>query len=355
MISPSSTYQCIRAGSILWSTQDCKQFSFCRLSAVTARMKQTVTTPSFIIEIAGTAVSKMNIKMQHESMSTPIPAKTDPFNLTVQVKGQGFPILCLHGHPGSGNSLSVFTDHLSRRFQTVAPDLRGYGNSHTQEDFKMLDHLGDLEALLDRLQIDRCLILGWSLGGILAIELALRLPRRVSGLILIATAARPRSSHPLVTWQDNLYTGIASIFNKLQPGWQWNIETFGKRSLYRYLIQQHTPTAYQYLADEALPAYLKTSAVANRALQDALRSRYDRLSELSNIQCPALVLAGEDDRHITAESSLETAQHLPNCQVHCYPNVAHLFPWEIPAQVLADIDRWLQENPEVVRNSEIAP
>ncbi|MEO1187323.1 MAG: alpha/beta hydrolase, partial [Cyanobacteria bacterium J06636_27] len=40
--------------------------------------------------------------------------------LNVYNQGQGYPILCLHGHPGSGSSLSVFTNHLSKRFQTIA-------------------------------------------------------------------------------------------------------------------------------------------------------------------------------------------------------------------------------------------
>lgn len=268
--------------------------------------------------------------------------------LSVEVKGQGFPILCLHGHPGSGRCMSVFTKHLSRRFQTLAPDLRGYGSSRVQQNFTMTDHLIDLEALLDRFHIDRYLVLGWSLGGILAMELAFRYPHRVSGLILIATAARPRGSHPPISWQDNFYTGVASILNRLQPGWQWNIDTFGKRSLYRYLIQQHTPLAYQYLAFEAMSAYLQTSGAATRALTTALRSGYNRLEDLKQIQCPSLVLAGAADRHITPESSLETAQTLKDCQWHCYPNTAHLLPWEIPTQVLQDIDRWLEVHPQVV-------
>jgi proline iminopeptidase len=212
----------------------------------------------------------------------------------------------------------------------------------------MSDHLVDLEALLDRFHIDRYLVLGWSLGGILGMELAFRHPHRVSGLILIATAARPYGSHPPITWQDNFYTGVASILNRLHPGWQWNIDTFGKRSLYRYLLQQHTPLAYQYLAFEAMSAYLQTSGAATRSLTTALRSGYNRLEDLKQIHCPSLVLAGAADRHITPESSRETAQALKDCQWHCYPNTAHLLPWEIPTQVLRDIDRWLEVHPQVV-------
>jgi pimeloyl-ACP methyl ester carboxylesterase len=262
--------------------------------------------------------------------------------LNVEIKGKGYPILCLHGHPGSAQSMSVFTDHLCQRFQTLAPDLRGYGKSPYPEDFQLEEHLEDLLLLLDRQQISQCLLLGWSLGGIIALELALRYPERFQGLILVATAARPWGSHPRITSADLLFTGIAGIINRLKPAWRWNIDTFARRSLFQYLFSQHQGLSYQFLARDAFPAYLQTSPAAHRALNRALAKGYNCLNSLDKIAIPCLVLAGANDRHITSESSHETAKKLKNCQWQCYPDTAHLFPWEIPDLVLEDIDSWLK-------------
>jgi pimeloyl-ACP methyl ester carboxylesterase len=262
--------------------------------------------------------------------------------LNTYIQGEGLPILCLHGHPGSGDCMSVFTEVLSGHFQAIAPDLRGYGQSMTNSPFTMGDHLDDLIMLIDDLQLDNFILLGWSLGGILAIELALKFPERVQGLILIASSACPWGSHPKISFFDNLNTVICSLINKIKPGWEWNINTFGKRSLYRYLIQQHHFTAYNYLANQAFPAYLQTSKFAHNALNQALSNHYNKLTELSQIICPSLILAGECDRHITPQSSLMTANALPKAKFICYDQTAHLFPWEIPTKVHQDIMDFLQ-------------
>jgi pimeloyl-ACP methyl ester carboxylesterase len=265
-----------------------------------------------------------------------------PISLNVRQRGSGFPILCLHGHPGSADCMDVFTNALATNFWTITPDLRGYGRSKARSPFRMQDHLTDLEALLDRLGIEQCLILGWSLGGILAMELALQNPSRFSGLILVATAAHPLSNLALPTTQELIFTLIAGSLNWLKPGWRWNINTFGRRSLLKYLLTQHTPSAYRFLAAFGGPATLQTSRHAHKALNKALAQRYNRVPDLAALDCPCLVLSGAGDRHILAQTSQETAKNLTNSNYICYPETAHLFPWEIPEQVNRDIEQWLR-------------
>jgi len=240
--------------------------------------------------------------------------------------------------------MSVFVEYLtSRGFNVIAPDLRGYGKFRIDRTFSMSQHIDDLEKLLADRGVDRCLILGWSLGGILAIELALRIPEKIVGLILIATAARPRSSHPPSPWWESVNTVLAVMFYRLFPNLKIHL-WFGYRSLLQYLIQQHTDFAYRQIAELGTRAFLHTSKFATQALSSALRQGYDRRQDLAQIEIPCLVMAGEFDRHITANSSQETAELLSNSTWICYPNTAHLLPWEIPDRILSDIEIWLSQH-----------
>ncbi|MEM6500536.1 MAG: alpha/beta hydrolase [Cyanobacteria bacterium P01_C01_bin.89] len=265
-------------------------------------------------------------------------------DLFLREMGEGPPILCLHGHPGSSDSMAVFGRSLGEKYRVLMPDLRGYGRSTVDSSFVMADHLDDLATLLNQRNINQCIVLGWSLGGIIAMELALRFPNQVTGLILVATAARPRGAHPRTQWHELLFTMIAALLNQAMPGWQWNIDTFARRSLFKYLVRRQEPATYRYMAESAIASTLRTSKYAHQALNTAMRQGYNRVPELAQITQPCWIGAGQYDVHITAASTKETADHLPNADWREYHDVAHLFPWEIPDQLLADINHWLNQN-----------
>ncbi len=280
-------------------------------------------------------------------------------------------VICLHGHPGNSQAMQMFV----RQFQgwgveAIAPDLRGYGKSKAKSAFAMSDHIEDLWGLLvrdrqleqDAGQDPEYLILGWSLGGILAIELALLALEidktqsinntndqnpKIVGLILIATAAKPRSSLPKIAWWEYVNLVIAVLLHlplsKISAKSRWHIDWFGKRSLIKYLIQQHTQTAYDRISTTGAKAYLQTSRYAQIALMQALRQGYDRTQDLAEISIPCLAIAAEHDRHITLASTAETAKLLPDCEFIYYPKTAHLLPWEIGDRLLADIETWCEK------------
>ena len=102
-------------------------------------------------------------------------------------------------------------------------------------------------------------------------------------MILVATAAHPLSSHPRKR-HGRIYClqGVAGITNYLKPAWQWNIDTFGKRSLFRYLIQNHQPEAYRYLATEGTPRLHADLEGGKQSLELLLLDRAITVWKISN-------------------------------------------------------------------------
>jgi pimeloyl-ACP methyl ester carboxylesterase len=104
--------------------------------------------------------------------------------------GQGPPLVLVNGYAASSADWDPrFTAALARSFTLVCPDNRGTGDSELGDpDALTVDAMADdVQALLDRLQLDRPALAGWSMGGYVVQRLALRSPRRASAIALLAT------------------------------------------------------------------------------------------------------------------------------------------------------------------------
>jgi pimeloyl-ACP methyl ester carboxylesterase len=139
-------------------------------------------------------------------------------NLAFEVlTGQTEPVLAVHGI-SSQRRLWSWLHEVDPTISLVAPDLRGRGDSTgVQGGSTIAQHVADLVAVLDQLQLDSVHVCGMSMGGYVAVELAARHPERVKSLVLV-DGGFPMSPPPGLT-RDLVPTVFADRLGRLQRRW----------------------------------------------------------------------------------------------------------------------------------------
>jgi pimeloyl-ACP methyl ester carboxylesterase len=116
-------------------------------------------------------------------------AEIDGLRIHYQEKGEGSPLVLLHGYTSSTYSWNDVFEPLSRTFRVIAVDLKGFGFSGKPDgDYTRRAQAQLVARVLDHLKIDKAWIVGNSMGGEVALNVALANPQRVAGLILIDSA-----------------------------------------------------------------------------------------------------------------------------------------------------------------------
>jgi 3-oxoadipate enol-lactonase len=133
-------------------------------------------------------------------------------SLYYRVRGKGDNLLLIHGLGSSGADWEFQVRALERQFRVIVPDLPGSGYSPPlEEDFSIGDCAEVLWALLDHLQVSQAHIAGFSLGGAIALEMALQRPRSVARLAVINTLL----SYRIDNWRKWLEARVPAILIRL--------------------------------------------------------------------------------------------------------------------------------------------
>jgi pimeloyl-ACP methyl ester carboxylesterase len=231
----------------------------------------------------------------------------------------GAPLLLLEG---IGANVAGWRDSLSRlseRRRLIAYDFRGNGRSdQTDRELPIALLAADSLALLDHLEVGSAHVYGQSLGGMVAIEMALTHPGRARSLVLAATHA-----------------GHAGAFHRLS----WKVpKTKPFVMLYsRSFLQRHPERVARDLrAVQESPSAPGLQRRHWEAIFD-----FDAWDRVPRITQPTLILHGTDDRIVPVENARRLAELIPRAELHLLERAGHVYHWEQPEEADRAVIRFL--------------
>jgi 3-oxoadipate enol-lactonase len=236
--------------------------------------------------------------------------------------GAGEPLLLIQGM--SANHLAwgrPFSSLLERDFEVIAFDNRGMGLSgRVSETFSIAEMAADTAALLDALEIESAHVLGISMGGMIAQELALAHPGKLRSLTLGCTYCGGEGSQ-LMNPSD-----FRGLLEAMQSGDQDRVF----QAMYElnlspgFRAEESRFAAFREMA-AALPAPRETIGLQMQAIV-----AHDTNARLSAIATPTLVVHGTVDRVLGYPNGPLIASLIPGARLETYENVGHMFWWEQP-------------------------
>ena len=228
------------------------------------------------------------------------------------------PIIFLHGIGGDSHSWDFQLEEFSKDFKTISWDMPGYGRSKLEKEMTF-EYLGEsLIAMLDRLEIDKCHLVGHSMGGMVAQQAIATNSDRFKSVILSATS--PAFGRPNGDFQKNF---ILARLKPLEAGLTM-----------ADLAEKQVPTM---IGDEpnSKGVEIALKSMSNLSKETYVASMhclvtFDRRDNLSLINLPTLLIAGEKDKNAPAPVMEKMGTKISNAEYVCISGAGHLANMERP-------------------------
>ena len=230
--------------------------------------------------------------------------------------GRGRKVLVLqHGFVGGSGYWAPVMAHFEPYFDMIAPDLPGFaGSGHIPAPNSIEGLSAALLELLDQLEVERFALVGHSMGGFVAQQLALDHPKRVSRLVLYGTAAGGDLSGRFETIEESILRleqdGIAATAERIAATW---------------FVHGRAAAFFPLCAEAGRGASLEAAITCLRAL-----ANFDVRARLGEIDMPTLVIGGDRDRSIALAQLIQLRDGIRSAALCVAPDCAHNVHLEKP-------------------------
>lgn len=255
--------------------------------------------------------------------------------IAYEITGVGAePILFIHGLMLASESWAVQRQKFATTHAVITYDLRGQGQSeHTPTGLDLDTLAKDAHALVTKLGIGPCHIVGFSMGAFIALRIAARHPELVRSLVLVGPSAEAeaRSNAPRYA----VMIGLVKLFGPRLIASRMMRILFGDTFLADPL--RATEKRRWRAAADRLPRTITRAAAASAG-------RKAITSELSRIVAPTLVVSGTEDRPVSPAHARAVADGIVGAVFEAVPHTGHAVMLERPDWFNARLEHWLKDN-----------
>lgn len=257
----------------------------------------------------------------------------DEVDLYYERRGEGPALLLIAGLPATAKDWRPFAERLADSFTVVSFDNRGSGRSDKPESYYSIEGFADDAAnLIEELGIEAPHVFGFSMGGMIAQELAIRHGDSISRLVLGCTD--PGGERAVQPAEE-----VAEGFTYEGDDWGHRVRLLAPHA-FAPDFRESNPEAYEAFV-EAKTEDVQPLYAYRRQLGAAVRhDAYDRLGEIDN---PTLVITGTEDAAVPPENSEFLHQEIPDSRLEYVPDAGHLFFIEKPEETAAILKSFLLE------------
>jgi 3-oxoadipate enol-lactonase len=238
--------------------------------------------------------------------------------LKYEEAGSGFPLILLHGFP---HNRSLWADELfglSDRCRVIAPDLRGFGESPSGPPWSMESFADDVAELMERLDIEKAVIGGLSMGGYVAFDFFRRYGDRVHSLVLADTRSGADSEETRAKRRD-----LQTIARTAGPVAVADAQMTG---MIGATTRETRPDIVQRV--HAMLAAAPVEGIVGAL--EAMINRRDSTPLLPEIEVPVLIIVGEEDALTPVKESRAMHAAIPGSTLAVIPKAGHVSNIENP-------------------------